>query len=82
MILDLKGEILSEVQANSYLLPYISRTYLVWEFLTSNLSLRRVQCAIIFNALILSFRHLVIPFPNQSIRHPNFSFTDYSYTPK
>ena len=82
MLLDWKGEILSEVQANSYPLPYISWTYLVWEFLASKLSLRRVQCAIIFDAPILSFRHLVIPFPNQSIRHPNFSFTNYNYTPK
>ena len=77
-----KERFLSEVQANSYPLPYISRTYLVWEFLTSDLSLRRVQCAIIFYAPILSFRHLVIPFPNQSIRHPNFSLIDYNYTPK
>ena len=77
-----KGEILSEVQENSYPLPYISRTYLVWEFFTSELSLRRVQCAVIFYAPILSFRHLVLPFPYQPIRHPNFSVTDYNYTPK
>ena len=53
---------MSEVQENSYPLPYISRTYLVWEFLASDLSLRRVQCAIIFDAPILSFRHLVLLF--------------------
>ena len=73
---------LSEFQANSYPLPYISPICLVWEFLAFELSLRRVECAIIFDAPILSFRHLVLPFPYQSIRHPNFSFTNYNYTPK
>ena len=73
---------MSEVQGNSYPLPYISRTYLEWKFFTSELSLRREQCATIFDAPILSFRHLVLPFLYQSIRHPNFNFTDYNYTPK
>ena len=52
MLLDSNGEILSEVQENSYPLPYISRTCLVWEFLASELSLDRVQCVIIFDAPI------------------------------
>ena len=33
---------------NSYPLPYISRIYLVWEFLAFELSLKIVQWAIIF----------------------------------
>ena len=67
---------------NSYPLPYISRTYLVWEFLDSELSLKRVQWSIIFFTYLFPIRHLVPIFHSSYLVTPIVNLTYDNHTPK
>ena len=68
---------------NSFPLPYISRTYLVWEFLDSELSLKRVQWSIIFwSTYLYPIRHLVPLFHSSYLVTPIFSLPYDNHTPK
>ena len=74
---------LEKLMSNSYPLPYINRTCLMWEFLASELPLKRVQMSHNSWCTYLYLRHVVLSFLIQSSSYTIFfSFTHDNNTPK